>query len=94
VKIDQSKVIRLSPFGLDVNTLVGVTRPDLTASNPEMLYSMVHLHLCLRDLLVTLGTTLIVLGWDSRRIPMGRGDEPRRHGGGSPHTVVRKYLQL
>ncbi|QZP39561.1 hypothetical protein [Halobaculum magnesiiphilum] len=50
-------------FELGVDTLGGVTRTDLEASNPEMLHYMDHLHVGLGGLLVALGITLIALGW-------------------------------
>jgi len=50
-------------FELGVDTLGGVTRTDLAASNPEMLQYMDHLHVGLGGLLVALGITLIALGW-------------------------------
>jgi hypothetical protein len=50
-------------FELGVDTLGGVTRADLAASNPEMLQYMDHLHVGLGGLLVALGITLIALGW-------------------------------
>ncbi|MEF8825195.1 MAG: hypothetical protein V5A27_02465, partial [Halapricum sp.] len=51
-------------FELGVDTLGGVTRADLAASNPEMLHYMDHLHVGLGGLLVALGITLIALGWN------------------------------
>jgi len=50
-------------FELGVDTLGGVTRADLAASNPEILRYMDHLHVGLGGLLVALGITLIALGW-------------------------------
>jgi len=50
-------------FELGVDTLGGVTRTDLAASNPEMLHYMDHLHVGLGGLLVALGIALIALGW-------------------------------
>ena len=50
-------------FELGVDTLGGVTRADLAASNPEIPRYMDHLHVGLGGLLVALGITLIALGW-------------------------------
>jgi hypothetical protein len=52
-----------SEFELGVDTLGGVTRAELAASNPEMLHYMDHLHVGLGGLLIALGITLIALGW-------------------------------
>lgn len=50
-------------FELGVDTLGGVTRADLAASNPEMLQYLDHLHVGLGGLLVALGVALVALGW-------------------------------
>jgi hypothetical protein len=49
-------------FELGVDSLGGVTRAELAASNPEMLQYMDHLHVGLGGLLVALGIALVALG--------------------------------
>jgi hypothetical protein len=50
-------------FEVGVDSLGGVTRADLAASNPEMLHYVDHLHVGLGGLLIALGATLAMLGW-------------------------------
>lgn len=52
-----------SEFELGVDTLGGVTRAELAATNPEMLQYMDHLHVGVGGLLVALGISLVGLGW-------------------------------
>jgi hypothetical protein len=52
-----------SGFELGVDTLGGVTRADLAASNPELLHYLDHLHVGLGGLLVALGVGIVALSW-------------------------------
>ncbi|MFC4449863.1 hypothetical protein [Halorussus aquaticus] len=52
-----------SGFELGVETLGGVTRADLAASNPEMLHYINHLHVAVSGLLIGAGIGVAALAW-------------------------------
>lgn len=50
-------------FEAGVETLGGVTRPELAASHPEVLSYINHLHVNLAALFLAVGIALVVLAW-------------------------------
>lgn len=50
-------------FELGVETIGGVTRADLAASNPEMLHYINHLHVAVSGLLIGAGIGVVALAW-------------------------------
>ncbi len=50
-------------FELGVHALGGVTRDQLAASNPELLYYVDHLHVNVAGLMVPVGIAMVVLAW-------------------------------
>lgn len=50
-------------FELGVHTLGDVTRAELAATNPELLYYIDHLHVNIAGLMIPVGIAMVVLAW-------------------------------